>query len=62
MQPKRKTSPTRACERCGGDAPRLFRVRSAQRAWHLVCRACYDRAVGEPGFSYGGTWTGRRWD
>lgn len=52
--------PTRQCEVCKAESDRLFRVRSVERDWQLICRACYDTISNEPGFTYGGTWTNRK--
>ena len=60
VKPKRKAKDTRPCDRCVHESARLFRVKTGGRDWCLVCRTCYDAVSAEPGYTYGGTWTGRK--
>lgn len=60
VQPKRKSTAARPCDRCHTHAPRLFRIRTDERpAWHLVCRPCCEALQPAGGYRYGGTWTNR---
>ncbi|MEM8757531.1 MAG: hypothetical protein AAGF47_07095 [Planctomycetota bacterium] len=59
MKRATKSKTHRPCAVCGRPATRLYRVRTRDAAWRLVCDACWPAAKAAPGYGYGGTWTNR---
>lgn len=52
---------TKPCELCGAESALRYRIRTApDTPWRLACPPCRERAAGNPGYRYGGTWKAKR--
>lgn len=62
VERKTKSKSTRACDVCGAEVRRAYRVRTEEGGvWRFVCDGCFDSVkAGAAAYTYGGTWTDRK--
>ncbi|MDE0598953.1 MAG: hypothetical protein OSB51_07220 [Dokdonia donghaensis] len=52
---------TKQCHTCNTETEVAFRVRlHSKKQWVFICEDCCNLHKDSPGYTYGGTWKGKR--